>query len=266
MLHLDASSSSNSKAISDTCNIDLNSIIKIETQLQDNPYDMISLVFLLYDVPDTALQRLIVYQRVMSDVSETNINLLQEWYCHASSRPNWQHELLEALMICQLNSIVKSLGFHIPTMRVFYLSSDPFGSKYINPVKKILYHACENIDSTNLKKLKKSLLSYDINVMEHTTCEIIFLELMSKKFITINISQENKTDEGIMYNVENIVNILDKLNGLKKIVNSLRYLQSKPNHDTIKLKQDNTNYGVDDFNDLFDLINQIMPNTLENDD
>ncbi|KAG6448307.1 caspase-8-like [Manduca sexta] len=286
MLSSDARSSLNSKSDNETFILNLDSISKIEKQLQDNPYDMISLVFLLYDVPDTALQRLMVYQRVTSDVSGTNINLLQEWYCHASSRPDWQHELLEALMICQLNSIVKSLGFHIPTMRVFYQSNDPFSSKYINPVKKVLYHACENINSTNLLKLKKSLLSYDINVMEYTTCELIFLELLSNKFITINnIGQKIKTNQNCICNVENLVKILDNLNGLKKVAMNLRYFQSKFNDEEVdsfasvngssspslpvppldgtKLKQDDKNYGAEDFSELFDIINN-MPEPLEN--
>lgn len=207
--------------------INVEAICSIDSELQDNVYDMTSLVFLLYEVPDTALQKLIVYQRVSKDAAGTNLNLLHEWYQHAKTRSTWKQEFIEALLTCQLYNIVRRLGLHVPTMKRYYQSDVASFSMYINPLKKLLYKACENMTSDNLAKLKRSLKSYNVDMGEHDVCELIFLELMCQKFIKANYNSHEKKMLTSDVNVENLARIMFNLPGLRNIAIELRDLQDK---------------------------------------
>lgn len=213
---------------SDIMNIDMMS--EIENELQDNPYDMVSLVFLLYDVPDTALQRLTVFQRVSNDVGTSlNLNMLHEWFRHAKHNPNWKHEFVEALLICQLYGIVRKIGFNVPSARKHYQTDNINVKMYINPMKKALYKLCESINSDNLLKLKKTLLTYNIDTAEYESCELIILKLMCEKFITINQYQYNKKVLGYKVHVDKLLRIVESLPGLKKLVLEIKILQQSMN-------------------------------------
>lgn len=209
----------------DMINIDV--VCEIEKGLQNSPDDIISLVFLLYDVPDTALQRLIVYQRVSGDVMSTNLNLLHDWVQGAKSRSSWKHEFLEALLICQLYGIVNKLGFHVPSVKKHYQPDNLYVNMHINPMKKALYKVCENIDSDNLARLKRTLWNYNIHTMEFDTCELIFLKLISEKFITMTQIQYDKKVLGCEFKVDKLVKILEKLRGLEDLGKELKNLQSR---------------------------------------
>lgn len=206
-------------------NIDI--VSEIEKELQDSPYDVISLVFLLYDVPDTALQRLIVYQRVLGDVSCTNLNLLREWVQGAKLKSSWKHEFIEALLICQLYGIVNKLGFHIPSLKKHYQPDNLHVKMYINPMKKALYKVCESIDSENLDKLKRTLRNCKMDIMDFDSCELILLKLMSEKFITITQIQYDRKVFGYEFKVDKLIKILEKLPNLEQLVKELKGLQNR---------------------------------------
>lgn len=209
----------------DFINIDV--ISEIDKELQENPYDTISMVFLLYDVPDTALQKLIVNQRVSKDVRSTNLNLLHEWFRYAKAKPTWKHEFLEALIICQMYSIVKKLGFHVSVLKKYYQPDNLSVHMYINPMKKVLYKICENMTTDSLTALKKTLLTYDIDTTEYEACEMVFLELMCQKFITFNQWEYNNKVLSFKFGVDKLVKILENLSGMKKFAMNLRILQSE---------------------------------------
>lgn len=217
----------------DVMNFDI--IAEIEKELLDNPCDMISLVFLLYDVPDTALGRLIVFQRVSDCCSvndpaiTTNLNMLHEWFRHAKHNPNWKHEFVEALLICQLYSIVRKLGINVPAARRYYQTDYTTVKMYVNPMKKALYKLCESINSDNLLKLKKALLTYDIDTTEYDSCELVFLKLLCEKFITINQYQYNNKVLGFKADVGKLSKIVENLPGLRKLVLEIEMLQESMN-------------------------------------
>lgn len=252
-------------------NIDV--VSEIEKELQDSPYDVISLVFLLYDVPDTALQRLIVYQRVAGDAAASNLNLLLEWAQGAKSKSTWKHEFLEALLICQLYGIVKKLGFHIPSLKKHYQPDNLHLKMYINPIKKALYKVCENIDSDNLARLKSTLHNYNVDTMEFDSCEQIFLKLMSEKFITLIQIKYDKKILGCEFKIEKLVKILEKLPGLESYAKELRLLQSRNDDDdsSPELPQDACTPAspsdmskpkekpitLDDFAEVFEMMNDL---------
>nr|AFO64608.1 caspase-6 [Spodoptera exigua] len=261
---------------SDITNIDMMS--QIEKELQDNPYDLISLVFLLYDVPDTALQRLIIFQRVSNDASNSiNLNMLHEWFRHAKHNPNWKHEFVEALLTCQLYSIVRKLGLNVNAARKYYQTDSITVKMYLNPMKKALYKLCESITSDNLLKLKKALLTFGIDTTEYESCEQVFLKLMCEKFIKINQYQYSKI-LGSRVEVDKLVKILENLSGLKKLVLEINILQQSLNDEhkpsvsvatstpIVKhMKVDETNqenaddnfYNID-FEDMFEMLGELQ--------
>lgn len=266
-------SSRNNEVNIDNINIDI--ICEIEKELHESPYDVISLVFLLYDVPDTALQRLIFYQRVAGDATATKLDLLQEWAQRAKTRSSWKHEFLEALLICQLYGIVKKLGFHLPSLKKHYQPNNLHINMHINPMKKALYKVCENIDSANLARLKSTLRNFKIDTMEFDSCELIFLKLMSEKFITMTQIQYDKKVLGCEFNVDKLVKILIKLPGLENLANELRLLQSRtcdepakevPVMDSTPLmlmppsdmsKPLDTPMTANDFNDIYEMMKDL---------
>ncbi|XP_075969874.1 caspase-8-like [Anticarsia gemmatalis] len=256
----------------DSINNDM--ISEIEKELQDNPYDMISLVFLLYETPDTALQRLIVNQRISKDIgASTNLNMLHEWFRHAKHTPTWKHEFIEALLICQLNSILRKLGIHVPSARKYYQTDNIHikTNMYINPVKKALYKLCEEMNADNMQRLKKSLLTYEIDTAEYDSCELVFLKLMCDKFITVNKFQYHRQTFGFTAELDNFLKIIENLPGLRKIAQDIRNLQHMLNQDSrptapiavstpsAALKVDESNQGMTNthFEDVFDLLGEL---------
>lgn len=254
---------------SNLINVDV--ISQIERELQDEPYDMVSLVFLLYEVPDTALQKLVTHQKIVTEMLGTKLNLLHDWYQHSKSKPTWKHEFLEALLICQLFNIVRRIGFDVQTLRKHYQTDYPGLSMYVDPLRKILYKICEEIDTPNLIKLQKSLLTYDIDVSGHNICEIILLELMSRRFIGIKYYRH---DEKYLteIKIDKFLRIIENFDGLRKLSLDLKFLQNKfanetnPNN-SLKCKMDTTSQqneqpvlvehtnegGIFDINNLLDI-------------
>ncbi|XP_072943810.1 caspase-8 [Epargyreus clarus] len=207
--------------------------IMLDIQRDLEPYDVVSMVFLLYEVPDTALQRLTTYQRVFRDVETNNLNLLYEWALYAQSKPTWRYEFLEALTICRLYNIIKKLGFNVSSVKQHYQPDNVYVNVHIHPIKKQLYILCENITSDTLSKLKDTLLSYQIDTTEHEYCEMIFLELMSQKFIVLNTTNK----EGILSNikrtdVESLATIIERYHDLKIYATQLREIERKLNNET----------------------------------
>ncbi|XP_068629516.1 caspase-8 [Battus philenor] len=210
------------------CTINLEVIQEVQKDIDS--YDMISLVFLLYEVPDTALQRLLVHQRICKD---SDMNLLYDWALNAQSRPTWKYEFIEALTICRLYNVIRKLGFDVSNVKDHYLPNNINVSVYVNLIKKALYKLCENMKSDNLQRLKKSLLTYDIDTSEYESCELILLDLMSHKFITVG--QSNIHGKSVLENkcqVETLIKIIENMPGLKKIAVEIKNVANIINNET----------------------------------
>lgn len=214
------------KNLGNMLNITVDAIARIEEEL--DPYDLVSVVFLLYDVPDTALQRLIVYERVYKDMKGNTLNLLYDWANHAQSRPSWRFEFLEALAICQLYSVIRKLGFDVTNIRKLYAPDDTLTTFYINPIKKGLYKLCEHTTSDNLERLKNTLKTYEIDTSDYKSCELVLLELMCKKFITIDNLNTGKVSNNKIQ-LEKLAKIVEQFPGLLKYAVELRELQGQSN-------------------------------------
>ncbi|XP_013196211.2 caspase-8 [Amyelois transitella] len=259
---------SSDKTFGNMNSINLYAISEIQKEI--DPSDMISLVFLLYDVPDTALQRLVIYERVYKDsIGGSVSDLLHQWAVHTQSRSTWKHEFLEALVICQLNQIIRKLGFNVADIkRNFELNNS---KTYINPMKKLLYKLCEHIELENLTKLKNTLLTYNINTSDYEHCELIFLDLMCKKFIKFKQYSYGNRVTSHEYNVAKLADIIENFNGLEKLAQDLRTLEDanvkhnvleKPNMTPVasssKVNEEINKINDDDFSDSFDLFNKLM--------
>lgn len=244
MLCSDAQNSDISDSRLDTISDEV--VSQIEKELMESPYDMVSLVFLLYRIPDTALQKLIVYQRLSKDVMATNLNLLHEWVRDAKVKNNnWKHEFVEALLICQLFGVIKKLGLHVPSLTKYYQPDNLCFAKYINPMKKALYKVCENIDSENLVRLKLTLGTFEIDVSEYESCELILLKLMSQKFITVDKFHCNKKPDTCKYNVDRLLQIIEKLPGLDVLTSEVKELQTKLNNQTLPIASSSPSKDVE---------------------
>ncbi|XP_061712568.1 caspase-8-like [Cydia pomonella] len=205
--------------------INLDVISRIEKELE--VYDLISLVFLLYDAPDTALDRLIILQRISRDLEGSHLNLLFDWALSAQGRPTWRQHFLEALAVCQLYSVIRKLGFHVPTIKRLYSTNEE--SSHINPMKKVLYYICENITSDTFENFKKTLTSFDMNVLQYDTCELVLLQLMSQKFITLKLLNNEKGEATCECKIEQLAKIIDREPELNKYAIVLRNTESKMN-------------------------------------
>lgn len=274
MLRSDANAHHFSPASNNLNALDIDTISLIQKDI-DN-YDMISLVFLLYEVPETALQRLIIYQRMSKDVQNNDTNLLHDWALHVHHQPSWKNEFLEALVTCQLFAIIRKMGLDVSAIKINYQNAN-----LINPMKKTLYKLCENVNTNNLYKLKKTLLTYDIDVTDYETCELILLDLMCRRFITLkNFSGQKQSTNGP--GIENLAKIIDNFPDINSFANDLRQLDvalkdTTPNAflstNSIMIAstptipkdrpKDNDNKYLQDFNEVFELFNKL--NVMEED-
>ncbi|XP_023934614.2 caspase-8 [Bicyclus anynana] len=231
MLRSDAEVKSLDNLFENVNSVNLETILKVQNDV--DPHDMTSLVFLLYEVPDTALQRLIVYQRVSKDMESNNMNLLYDWALYAQSRPTWKYEFLEALCICRLFNVIRKLGFNVTSVKKHYLPENVYVNVYIDPVKKVLYNLCEQMTSENYQKLKRTLTTYNIDVSEHESCEAVFLELMCQKFIKLGTYNTERKAYTATYNLEKLITIIENFGGLSKYATILKEVQNRVNsHNT----------------------------------
>ncbi|CAK1545163.1 unnamed protein product [Leptosia nina] len=210
--------------------ISVDTVLVIQKDLE--PYDMTSLVFLLYEIPDTALQRLTVYQKVSKDIDNDTMNLLHHWASHAQTRPSWKHELLEALCICRLYNIIRKLGFDVTSVKHQYQPSNMNFTAHISIIKKILYRLCESVNSELLLRLKKTLLTYGIDTTTHESCELILLELMCQKFVVFKQTKEMKID------FSKLTEILEHFPSLCSFASLLTDVENKLNKTEESLVQD----------------------------
>ncbi|XP_047988610.1 caspase-8-like [Leguminivora glycinivorella] len=242
--------------------INLEVISRIEKELE--VYDLISLVFLLYDVPDTALDRLIILQRISRDIEGSHMNLLFDWALSAQGRPTWRQQFLEALTVCQLYNVIRKLGFNVSTIKKLYSSNED--SPHINPMKKVLYQLCENMTSNTFENFKKTLVSFDMNVLQYDTCELVLLELMSQKFITLRLLNFERSVPRCECQIEQLAKIIDREPELKRYATILRSTESKLN---VKLESPSTsvekpnlnitdnNTETCDYNEVFNMIEKL---------
>lgn len=218
-------------------NIDSITVDKVsEIQRALDPYDVRSLVFLLYDTSYTALQRLTLLQRV----SGRNLDSLHDWAKQANSRATWRYEFLEALSICQLYGIIRKLGFDVRSVKLHFLPNNLHVNIYINPVKKALYKLCESMTSDNFLRLKNSLSTYNIDIRQFEACELVLLELMCNKFIVVN-RNNNENDSTIKYQIENLTRIIETLPGMKDIALNLKQIENTLNKISTSVKNETLN-------------------------
>lgn len=188
-----------------------------EIQKDLTPHDLTSLVFLLYDVPETALQRITLLQRVTRDVPRQDLDLLGDWARHKQNHPTWRYEFLEALVTCQLYGVIRKLGFDVATVKASYRKANPLNANYIHPMKMALYNLCEHLNSENVRKLKLALGTYNVNnVSECNSCELIFLHLMCQNFIAVGVEESN---------VLKLIEIIENIPGLLACAEKLRNIE-----------------------------------------
>ncbi|KAK7794602.1 hypothetical protein R5R35_003610 [Gryllus longicercus] len=163
---------------------------EIEDDLQF--YEKVSLVFLLYDSDDLALQRLKTALRSHNTGSFTHCRLLSDWALHETS-DNWQGKFLEALSIIKNISWVKKLGVSVEEMNVRFLPKNPEASLYVDLLRKALYIVCESLTYEQLKRLQM-LVDRDMEIIgrmpdryDEELMEMNILHWMSQRYLNIGV-------------------------------------------------------------------------------
>jgi caspase 8 len=114
----------------------LDQVLSIEDQL--DLYEKVSIVYLLYDDPKTALQEL------SSLIGGEQIKILYNWAIHQNLSGNkWQEKFVEAICIIQNYQVLKFLGFSRHDLRMRFLPHHQSTFLYVNKSRKALYFLCE---------------------------------------------------------------------------------------------------------------------------
>ncbi|KAJ8979555.1 hypothetical protein NQ317_017704 [Molorchus minor] len=148
----------------------LEKVNKIEKELEQ--YEIISLVYLLYDDVHFALQELTLMLRGAEK------QLLSLWVLdQESSHKQWQKKLIEALCIIKNYKILRELGYEKCNLIADLLPHRIQTLSSINKVKKAVYLICEKLDTGKtimflqnarlfLESQSESLDSYDYEYLE----------------------------------------------------------------------------------------------------
>lgn len=259
----------NNQFLSNLDQINLGAITDIESEIDS--CDMVSLLFLLYEDPQIALQNLTVYLRVSKDIGGSTCNLLQEWVTRAQKRSTWKTELVEALATCQLYTVIRKLGIDSTTAKSLSRKDSDVSNTYIHPMKKIFYTVCENLDSENFKSFKKFIMANKPDIPDHESCEVLFLELICRGYFSpVSTGSKINIDD-----IEKLLNIIEKISVCKKsqemqtiydkLVKAKHSIQVPLELLSNKKEEIQEKKYVHDFNDSFELFNQLSVEELKND-
>ncbi|XP_044735325.1 caspase-8-like [Chrysoperla carnea] len=175
-------------------------------------YEIVSLVFLLYDNAHTALEQLSI-AKVTAGVTGNQVGLISEWVRSVqNNNPKWQETLLEALTNVQCYKVLRKLEFSKVEMKERFLPLNYECTINLHPVKKALYRLCEDLDKdvidTLVKNVQCDLMAQNeqqsIFTIDNQYLEMHILNWMSKRYI--NIAYDNTND------LTKLINLIEQLN------------------------------------------------------
>uniref|UniRef100_A0A1B6E754 Caspase family p20 domain-containing protein n=1 Tax=Clastoptera arizonana TaxID=38151 RepID=A0A1B6E754_9HEMI len=168
--------------------ITLDGVIHVEDNYL-NLHEKISLVFLLYDVPDHALQTIKTLVLNQNDKS----TVISDWARASEVNPielTWKYKLLESLISIQNFQSTCSFGISKDNIQLYIDSQD---GSFLNRIRKELFLICENLPLEAAEQLltvaKGNLTSFDEFCLSYPRyLELFFLHLISFKIIAENHS------------------------------------------------------------------------------
>ncbi|KAF2881650.1 hypothetical protein ILUMI_24507 [Ignelater luminosus] len=126
--------------------LNVEKVNEIEKEL--DLYEKISLIYLLYDDAEVALQYMLQLQ------NDVQLQILTEWAL--TSKDKWNVKLLEALCIIQNYYILcNMLGYDKKELEVRFLPENEGSSLFIDCIKKKLYRIADSFDNLTTKKFLK---------------------------------------------------------------------------------------------------------------
>ncbi|XP_018561308.1 caspase-8 [Anoplophora glabripennis] len=167
----------------------LDKVLEIEKSLDD--YEMVSLVYLLYEEPNLALQELILF------LDGAQKNLLYSWANLEESRSHpWQKKLIEALCVIKNYQVLRTLGYKKQDVKDYYAPHIATSITNLNKMKKVIYLICERL---NCAKTEKFLSTVKFHFQEKglifTEYSPEFLEMYFLKWETMGyISMKDMTN------------------------------------------------------------------------
>lgn len=162
----------------------------------------VSLIFLLYEEPNIALQDMVLITQGSSK------KILADWSHHELKLglENWRDKLLEALSILQCHHILRNLGYSKEDYKFRFLPFNKHTSLFINPTKKVLYRLCEDFSEEEhnfilncFNRNSKSMLKQsDYLEMHFTYWETIFQENYLQNIIAYLKEMNKDSDYDIL--------------------------------------------------------------------
>ncbi|KAJ8951852.1 hypothetical protein NQ318_019827 [Aromia moschata] len=179
--------------------ITLDKVLLIENDLDQ--YEIVSLVYLLYEDALFALQELVLL------LSGAQKQLLYDWAKNENSLGRkWQRKLIEALCIIKNYQVLRELGYKKKDVIADFLPHVISAETSVNRLKKAVYLICEKLDSQKaivfLHYADKSFLEKN---MEPARYDPVLLELYFLNWETVKWI--SATD---MSNVKKILKLMDE--------------------------------------------------------
>lgn len=157
----------------------LDKVLEIEKSL--DTYEKVSLVYLLYEEPNYALQELILY------LDGAPKNLLYTWanteerHSHA-----WQKKMIEALCVIKNYQVLRTLGYKKQDVKNYYMPHLPTSVTNLNKLKKAVYLICERLNRAKTEKFLNTVkLDFQHKGLTFTDYDPELLELYFLKWETI---------------------------------------------------------------------------------
>ncbi|RZC35230.1 caspase-8 [Asbolus verrucosus] len=190
--------------------LSLNEVLSIENQL--DVYEKVSLIYLLEDNPQIALQNL----------DELFLRSSQELLYNWAKNQNlvshkWQEKLVEALCIIQNYKIIRHLGFRKQDLDVRYLPRHLFTSYNVSKVKKALYFLCESLTRTEAEQLLKLVFTdFNDKGLETKFFDSSYLELYFLHWESVGYIKHDNFNN--LYRILKQLEHFDMCDSLKRVV------------------------------------------------
>lgn len=188
----------------------------ILTNLEKNldAYEIVSLVFLLCDSANLALE--LLHNIITGDSKNVSRTAISNWAKRNPSK--WKGKLVEALSIIQNYEELISLGFNKSDVDIHFLPYVKDTSVYINKFRKFLFKFCESFTREECKRLI-DLVKVD-SVASPNCYNEIYLELHLLSLIScgyISIDDEKSPNLEFLVTKLKQLDYLDKVNEIEKL-------------------------------------------------
>lgn len=212
--------------------ITIGDISDIEKEL--DMMEKVSLVYLLYDDIEIALQHLMQLQL------GANLQVITEWSRHAEKMGcKWQSKLLEALAIIKNFFVINKLGYHKNEVCDRFLPTNLDTSLFVDLYKKKLYCICEKMTNAQMKMLLTHVQNdFKDKKLKYTDFPIPYMEMSLLDWTCIKyISSTDLSNLSKVFKVMEMYDVSESLIPKSQLLTNVDFSGSNNNNKT-KNKED----------------------------